>query len=54
MDIDLSTSGRQWKTEAPGALHSMGLPRGEHGLATEQQLHRDGPRELGEKQELFQ
>lgn len=54
MDINLSTPGRQWKIEEPGALHPMGLPRGEHDLATEQQLHRDGPRELGEKQELFQ
>ena len=37
MDMSLSSSGRQWVTEKPGALQSMRLQRGRHNLATEQQ-----------------
>ena len=32
-----ANSGRQWRTEEPGVLQSMGLQRVRHDLATEQQ-----------------
>jgi len=32
-----ANSGRYWRTEEPGVLHSMGLQRVTHDLATEQQ-----------------
>ena len=36
MDRDLTNSGRQWRTEEPGVLQSMGLQRAVHDLGTEQ------------------
>ena len=37
MDINLSNSGIQWRTEEPGVLQSMRLQRVGHDLVTEQQ-----------------
>ena len=37
MDMSLSNPGRQWRTEEPGVLQSMGSQRVGHDLATEQQ-----------------
>ena len=37
IDMNLSKSGRQWRTEEPGMLQSMGLQRVGHDLMTEQQ-----------------
>ena len=37
MDMSLSKFGRQWRTEEPEVLHSVGSQRVRHDLATEQQ-----------------
>ena len=37
MDMSWAKSGRQWRTEKPGMLQSMGLQRVRHDWATEQQ-----------------
>ena len=37
MDLNLNKLQRQWRTEEPGVLQSMGLKRVGHNLATEQQ-----------------
>ena len=39
MDINLSKLRRQWRTEEPDMLQSMGLQRVNHDLAIEQQQH---------------
>ena len=38
IDMNLSKLKRQWRTEEPGVLQSMGLQRVRHDLATEQQI----------------
>ena len=38
MGTNLSNSGRQWRTEEPGVLQSMGSQRAGHDLAAEQQI----------------
>ena len=38
MGMNLSNSGRQWRTEEPGVLQSMGSQRVGHDLAAEQQI----------------
>ena len=40
MDMNLSNSGRQWRTEEPGVLQSTGSQRAGPSLATEQQEQR--------------
>ena len=37
MDRDLTNSGRQWRTEEPGVLQSVGPQRLGHNVETEQQ-----------------
>ena len=37
VDMNLSNSGREWRTEEPGMLQSMELQRVRHDLVTEQQ-----------------
>ena len=39
MDMNLENSRRQWGTESPGVLQSMGLQRVRHDLAAEQRWH---------------
>ena len=35
MDMNMSNSGRKWRTEEPGLLQSMGSQRVRHNLVTE-------------------
>ena len=39
MDMNLSSSRREWKTKEPGALQSMRLQRVRHNLVTKLQQH---------------
>ena len=43
MDMNLSKSRRQWRTEEPGVLQSIGSQRVRHDSMTEQKQHTDIP-----------